>query len=155
MFDQATIPSKLHHVGFLVRNIDSAVTQFTQLLGYTVESPLIEDPVQTAFVQFLRQPGAGHWLELICPNSEHSKLSNSLRKGGGLNHLCYEVDDIEAAYTSLHQRGLVLLAAPTPAVAFPSRRIAWLMGKDNLLVELVEAGYGQLSLSALEEQHYE
>jgi hypothetical protein len=34
----------------------------------------------------------------------------------------------------------MIIAAPVPAVAFNGRRIAWLIGRDKLLTELVERG---------------
>jgi methylmalonyl-CoA/ethylmalonyl-CoA epimerase len=67
-------------------------------------------------------------------------LSNALRKGGGLNHLCYATNDIETACRLLRAEQMILLQAPVAAVAFPGRRIAWLMGGDRTPIELVEAG---------------
>ncbi len=110
---------------------------------------MIEDPVQTALVQFLRLPSGANWLELVAPNGPDSKLSSALAKGEGLHHLCYEVDDIEAACVALRRQKMALLSAPAPAVAFTGRRVAWLLGRDRLLTELVESGPGPLSLAAL------
>ena len=77
-----------------------------------------------------------------CPES---KLAAAVNKGGGLNHLCYSVGDIEAAVTKLRDAGMITLCEPVDAVAFPGRRIAWLMGQDRIPVELVEKGeLGQL-----------
>jgi len=99
--------------------------------GYTVESPVIHDPAQTAYVQFLRLPGKASF--------------QGAKKGGGPNHLCYSVGDIEAAVTKLRDAGMITLCEPVDAVAFPGRRIAWLMGQDRIPVELVEKGeLGQL-----------
>ncbi|QYY36185.1 VOC family protein [Ruficoccus sp. ZRK36] len=139
----------LHHTGYLVADIEKAASSYTGLLGYRIESPVIEDPVQTAHVQFLRLPGADSWLELISPASEKSKLSNALSKGGGLHHLCYEVADIEAACAHLRAGGMFPLASPVAAAAFSGRKIAWFMDERRLLIELVEAGEGDLSLASL------
>src|SRR5256885_17195747 len=79
-----------HHIGVLVKNIKKSASDMTSRLGYLIESEIIEDPIQTALVQFLRQPGASTWLELVSPCGETSKLTNALKKGGGLHHLCYE-----------------------------------------------------------------
>ena len=61
-----------------------------------------------------------------------------MKKGGGINHICYEVQAIEDAVFILRDRMFVTIQAPVPAVAFNGRRIAWLMKRDYLLVELVE-----------------
>ena len=76
----------------------------------------------------------------IAPDGPGSKLAGVLRKGGGLNHLCYSVADIAAAVVELRATGLVTVCEPVAAVAFPGRRIAWLLGNDRVPVELVEAG---------------
>ena len=81
---------RLHHTGLLVRDLPTAAAELVARLGYVVESGVIEDPVQTALVQFLRQPGTSSWLELVTPNGPTSKLSRAVASGGGLHHLCYE-----------------------------------------------------------------
>jgi methylmalonyl-CoA/ethylmalonyl-CoA epimerase len=130
----------LHHIGLLVPEIAKAAEIYTRRYGYELTSDVILDPRQTAYVQFLRLPGDSAQLELVSPTGEHSKLSNALRKGGGLNHLCYATNDIETACRLLRAEQMILLQAPVAAVAFPGRRIAWLMGGDRTPIELVEAG---------------
>jgi methylmalonyl-CoA/ethylmalonyl-CoA epimerase len=131
---------RLHHVGVAVADLETAVAKYTQTFGYELHSAVIHDPHQTALVQFLKLPGDTVFLEFVTPDSDGSKLTNALKRGGGLNHLCYRTSDIDAACRHLRAEGLLLLQRPVAAVAFPSRRIAWLVGKDRILVELVEAG---------------
>ena len=146
----STLPFVLHHNGFLVKDVSAAAQDFVSRLGYVIKSDVIEDPVQTAYVQFLRQPGTTSWLELVMPNGVDSKLTNALRKGSGLHHLCYEVGDIECACEHLRNHGMLMLAEPTPAAAFPGRRIAWFMDQSGFLVELLESGCGPLSLASIQ-----
>lgn len=141
---------RLHHVGLLVASIEEAARIHSQRYGYLVESEVILDPVQTARVLFLRLPGGGNWLELVSPANDSSKLSNALKKRGeGLHHLCYEVDDIESACTSLREQAQLMLAPPTPATAFLGRRIAWFMDRRGHLTELLEAGDGPFNLASI------
>lgn len=139
----------LHHIGLLVRDVDEAAKHYSGLLGYEIESAAIDDPLQTARVLFLRQPGAASWLELIAPLGSSSKLSNMLAKGGGLHHLCYETSDIDEAMEALRDQGCMVVGQPVPAQAFPGLRIAWLMDRQRFLFELLEAGNGVLSLASL------
>ena len=136
----------LHHTGLLVRDTARAATYYRQM-GYRIESEAIDDPIQTARVLFLRIPGTTHWLELVAPLGPESKLNNAIAKGGGLHHLCYEVDDINQALAFFRAAGSLVISEPVSAIAFPGRRIAWTMDRQRLLVELVEAGPGPLSLS--------
>jgi methylmalonyl-CoA/ethylmalonyl-CoA epimerase len=136
---------RLHHVGVLVKSIPDAVPTYQRRYGYAVKSELIYDPVQTAYVQFLQLPGDSSYLELVSPDGPASKLANALKKGGGLNHVCYATQDIDRACLELRAQNMFVIQAPVPAVAFGGRRIAWLMGRDGTLTELVEKGTeGQL-----------
>ena len=141
---------QLHHIGLLVRSIEAATDLQVSRFGYRIESEIILDPIQTARVRFLRLANATQWLELVSPEDEHSKLSNTLTKHGeGIHHLCYEVPGIEEACEHLRQSRQMLLSVPTPAVAFGGRRIAWFMDRSGFLTELLEAGDGPFSLSTL------
>lgn len=134
----------LHHVGILVPDIAEAAGQYVANFGYRVCSEIIHDPVQTAHVQFLALTDSIPYVELVTPDSPNSKLSNALKKGGGLNHLCYLSPAIDEDCRHLRQSGMFLLQSPVDAQAFPGRRIAWLMGRDGIPIELVEPGQGQL-----------
>jgi methylmalonyl-CoA/ethylmalonyl-CoA epimerase len=130
----------IHHLGVAVQDIEKAAAFYLRCFGYQLASGVIHDPRQEAYVQFLRFPGDRTYLELVQPQGPGSKLSQAIIKGGGLNHVCYATDDIEAACQELRACGLFLIAAPVPAVAFKGRRIAWLIGKDRVITELVERG---------------
>jgi len=131
---------ELHHIGVVVKDVAESCALYVRRFGYEVQTAIIHEPTQTAHVQFLRLPGDKTYLELVAPDGANSRLASALEKGGGLNHVCYAVDDIDAACQTLRNEGLFLVHAPVPAVSFKGRRIAWLMGKDRLLVELVERG---------------
>jgi len=146
--DKAMPQFRLHHVGYLVRDL-SAAQEFVDRLGYRIESDVIEDPVQTAFVQLIRQPDTACWLELVMPNGSESKLAKALSKGGGLHHLCYEVNDIVRACDHLRGQAMLTLSNPVAAAAFPGRQIAWLMDRGALLIELLESGDGYLTLASI------
>jgi methylmalonyl-CoA/ethylmalonyl-CoA epimerase len=128
----------LSHIGILVSDISKSVQTYAARFGYRPAGETIHDPVQTAYVQFLENDSAGICIELVMPDGPNSKLSNALKKGGGLNHLCYESDDIDKDCAELRSSGMFVLQAPVAAQAYPGRRIAWLMGKDGIPIELVE-----------------
>ena len=129
---------RFHHVGMVVDSIDKHSALYADRFGYEIRSEIIHDSKQRAYVQFLAFPGESTYLELVAPDAPGSFLSNALQKGGGLNHLCYSTEDIDAACRRLRSMAMLLIHPPTEAVAFDQRRIAWMKGKDNLLVELVE-----------------
>src|SRR5205823_5721955 len=103
-------------------------------------------PEQTASVQFLRLPGDPAWLELVSPLGEKSKLDAALRRGEGMHHVCFEVQDLDGSVQKLRGHLMRTTASIAPAVAFGGRRVAWLTNKSGTLFELVEAGPGPLCL---------
>ena len=133
-------PVRLHHVGIVVPDMAQACASYVGRFGFEVLSDVIHDPLQTAYVQFLRMPGDSTYVELVAPDGPASTLANALKKGGGLNHLCYVTPDLAGSIAAMTAEGMRLIRTPTPAVAFGGRQIAWLLGRDLALVELVEQG---------------
>jgi methylmalonyl-CoA/ethylmalonyl-CoA epimerase len=129
---------RLHHVGYATAEIALAVETYVRRYGYERATEVIHDPKQTALVQFLKLPGEATYLEFVAPDGPKSKLMGVVRKGGGLNHLCYSAGALEEAIEHLEANGMKLFSDPKPAVAFAGRRICWLLGPDQLPIELVE-----------------
>jgi methylmalonyl-CoA/ethylmalonyl-CoA epimerase len=140
MAGDPSVTLRLHHIGMLVDNIEAERRTYEARFGYAACGDVVHDPVQTAFVQFFRLPQDDVFLEFVSPDSPESKLSGALNKGVRLHHLCYVTDSIEESCGELRSKGMTLVQAPVSAPAFPGRRIAWLMGRDRVLVELVEEG---------------
>jgi hypothetical protein len=72
----------LHHVGFAVAAIELTTRSYVTRYGYAIRTPVIHDPLQTAFVQFLALPGDHVYLELVSPDGPASRLSSAVRRGG-------------------------------------------------------------------------
>jgi methylmalonyl-CoA/ethylmalonyl-CoA epimerase len=128
----------LHHIGYAVKAIESISDSYVTRFGYAACTPVIHDPVQAALVQFLSLARDRVYLEFVSPDGPDSRVANAVRKGGGLNHLCYIVGDLERDADWLVKNGMMLISDAQPAVAFAGRRICWLMGEDMLPIELVE-----------------
>jgi methylmalonyl-CoA/ethylmalonyl-CoA epimerase len=139
----------LHHIGYLTDALEAEAARWEADFGYERDGPIFEDATQTARVCFLRQPGAGHWLELVSPWGESSKLARAVQQKVTLHHLCYETADLLSALESLRARGWLPLGVPVPAVAFNGRLIAWAMDERRTLIELVQAGPGRYRLDSL------
>jgi len=131
----------LHHTSVLVADIRKSASEYMNRFGYRLVSRVLHEPAQTAYVQFLLLPGLTSYLELVTPDREGSVLSNALKKlGGGWNHFCYAVDDIELSCACLVKKKMQMLKNPMLSDVFPGRRTAWMIGYDAIPVELVETG---------------
>jgi len=128
----------LHHVGYATKDIQSSAETYIARFGYELSTGIIHDPTQTALVQFLQLPGDRTYLELVAPDGPRSKLSSTVKRGIHLNHLCFIAGPLEEAIAHLEETGLKLFSDPKPAIAFAGRRICWLLGADQLPIELVE-----------------
>ncbi len=126
-----------HHIGIACRDI--AKTQAFYLgQGYTA-SPVVEDPLQHVRISFLEKEGAPR-IELLEPLDDQSPVARTLATSGvSPYHMCYEVEDIEAAVNHLRGQRFLLVNGPVPACAMDDRRIAFLFQKNTGLIELVEA----------------
>ena len=129
----------LHHLGFVVSSISAVAESFAASMSARWDGEIIHDPVQRVRVAFFfpvdpRNPV----FELVEPASDTSPVSDFLKKRGGLHHVCYEIDDLESALQQARLAGWAIAAAPAPAVAFNGRKIAWVVSKHRLLMELLE-----------------
>ncbi len=128
----------LHHVGYVVPSIAESVKRWTATLSASSVSEPFTDATQRARVLFLEFESGTTSLELVEPLPGESPVARFLEKGGGLHHLCFEVDDLEQQIVNMKTHQALLLRRPQPAVAFGGRRIAWMITRDKLLVEYLE-----------------
>jgi methylmalonyl-CoA/ethylmalonyl-CoA epimerase len=128
----------LHHFGIIVASIDGSAESVCRSMNAEWTHRVSHDPIQKVRVTFLTQANSSALIELVEPASPDSPVQRFLAAGGGLNHLCYEVDDLDAHITAMKQSGSRLLRSPKPAVAFDMRRIAWMLTAERTLVEYLE-----------------
>ncbi len=126
-----------HHIGIACR--DSVKSQqFYTSMGYAA-TDIVDDPLQHVRICFLEKEGAPR-LELLEPLDDQSPVARTLTAVGvSPYHLCYEVEDIDAAITALRQQRFLLVKEPLPACAMGGCRVAFLFQKNTGLVELVES----------------
>jgi methylmalonyl-CoA/ethylmalonyl-CoA epimerase len=132
---------RLHHIGFVVSSISETVVDFAEGVAGTWGGEVILDPLQKVRVAFIRPSGRGQeavLFELVEPVGGNSPVDGFLRRGGGLHHVCFEVEDIEAELDSVRMRGGLMARSPMPAAAFSGRRIAWVYTRRRLLIEYLE-----------------
>jgi len=131
--------ARIHHVGFAVASIKETGPQFAESIGVRWHGEIIHDPLQQARVSFLSSGAApAPALELIEPADSASPLHNFLAGGGGLHHVCYEVDSLEEELKRSRSAGGLVVKEPLPAVAFGGRLIAWVYSRERLLLEYLE-----------------
>lgn len=129
---------KLHHIGIVVKDLAAYGAIYADTLGSIACSPVIHDPIQKVHARFWRDEH-GALIELIAPASPDSPIWRDSQKGGGLNHLCYETEDIIRQVEDSVNKGGMLTREISPAVAFGGRRIAFVYFLELGLIEFLEA----------------
>lgn len=128
---------KLHHIGYLVKKIDAAVTQF-KLLGYVIQKDIAYDDYRKINICFMEKDG--YVVELVSPASPDSVVTGLLKKyKNSPYHLCYESDDFDNDFEMLTKEGYTAIDTPTPAPALDHKRVVFLMNVNIGMIELLEA----------------
>jgi len=101
--------SGIHHVGVAVTDLDEAVGTYTRVLGGTLEH---RDVVPDQGVEAASVLVGGSRVELLAPLAEDTPVGKFLAKRGpGVHHIAYEVDDVGAALLGLAADGVELFDA--------------------------------------------
>ena len=129
----------LYHVAIAVRDLEQAEKIYESALGLKVgHREVVED--QGVRTSMLVPEMGGTAIELLEPIDGNSPISKFLEKRGeGIHHICFLVDDIESALKRLKHRG-VRLIDETPRPGAYNSRVAFIHPKamSGVLVELAE-----------------
>lgn len=77
---------KIHHIGYLVKDIKLSINNFKNL-GYKEESNIIVDEIRSIFITFLKNENS--LVELIQPSKDNKKFNSILRRGGVISYMLY------------------------------------------------------------------
>jgi len=127
---------KIDHIGIVVHDIEEARRVYEEALGLEV-THIQEVPEQQVRIAFL--PVGESEVELVEPTTADSGVARFLEKRGeGIHHICFQVDDIEAALERLRAQGVILIDRRPRQGA--RGRVAFVHPKSmhGVLVELVE-----------------
>ncbi len=129
--------TRLDHIAIAVPDLSEAITRFVSDLGLTLAG---QEDVRSAHTRTAFLPVPGTQIELIEPLDGQGPVQKFLdTRGGGLHHLCFETDDIEADMARLKERGYRFLTeAPTPGAH--GTRVVFIHPKSagGVLIELAE-----------------
>lgn len=99
---------KLDHIGIAVKSIEEALKFYSGLLGY---QPKGEEVIKDRGIKICFLDVNGTKIELLQPIREDSEISKYLeKKGEGLHHLAYSVDNIQEIINKAKAMGLTLLS---------------------------------------------
>ncbi len=129
--------NKIEHIGIAVKNMDDANILFEKMLGvpsYKMEA-VESEGVLTSFFQT-----GNNKIELLVATNPESPIAKFLeKKGEGIHHIAFDVDDIEAEISRLKSEGFVLISE-VPKKGADNKLVVFLHPKNTngVLVELCQ-----------------
>jgi methylmalonyl-CoA/ethylmalonyl-CoA epimerase len=128
---------RIDHIGVATDDLDGAVALYEGTLGMPVA---YRETVESQGVEaVLLDVGDGH-VELLRPLGPDTPVGKYLeRKGPGLHHVAYAVDDIEGVLSSLTEAGVELIDSE-PRTGIRDSRVAFVHPRSTggVLTEIVE-----------------
>lgn len=133
---------KIEHIGIAVKSIESSNMLFSKLFGekhYKIEA-VEREGVKTSF--FKVGTNKIELLEATNPESPIAKFID--KKGEGIHHIAFDVDDIEAEVKRLKKEGFIILNE-TPKKGADNKWVVFLHPKttNGVLIELCQAIEGE------------
>ena len=132
---------RIDHVGVATEDLEGAIALYEGTFGMPVAHR--ETVAEQGVEAVLLDVGATH-VELLSPLGPDTPVGKFLeRKGPGLHHVAYRVDDIEAALAKLRDGGIELIDAE-PRTGIRNSRVAFVHPKatGSVLTEIVEPAEG-------------
>ncbi len=129
--------SKIDHIGIAVESIEESLKLYTDILGLTLEGTEVveEQKVKTAFL-----PIGDTEIELLESTHPDGPIAKFIQKRGqGIQHIAFRVDDIEKALAEMKDKG-VRLIDEKPRYGAGGAKIAFLHPKstNGVLIELCQ-----------------
>ena len=128
---------RIEHVGVVVRDIEKSRRLWEDCFGIPlggVEESRVR-PQRLALY-----PIGESMVELLAGTTPDSKFAQMCAEGkDGINHICFEVENIDEALAELKAKGIPLIDQ-VPRIGHAGCRIAYLdpAGTENCLIELAE-----------------
>jgi methylmalonyl-CoA/ethylmalonyl-CoA epimerase len=128
---------KIDHLGIAVRSMSDSLAFYRDVLGFEVSGT---ETVEDQGVHISMLPAGESRIELLEPISEETPVGRFIaRRGEGLHHICYEVEDLSLKLDELRLRGVRLLDG-YPRRGAEGKLVAFLhpASAGGVLLELVE-----------------
>src|SRR5207302_5323337 len=130
-------PTEIDHVGIAVRDLDAAVEHYRRTLGV---EPVHRETVEDQGVEEVLFRVGASYVQLLAATGPDTPVGKFLeRKGEGVHHVGYRVDDVAATIAHLRDEGVPLVdEAPRPGSRGTTVAFVHPKGFAGVLVELVQ-----------------
>ena len=127
----------IDHIGVVVKSIEKGIELWKSVFGYQPMTETVTNTRQKVKVLFLKKDNSIP-IKLLEPTDESSPIFAFANRGGGLHHLCFRCENVDAVVQRCKEMGLRILADPQPGEAFENEKIAFVFAKQGLNIELID-----------------
>jgi methylmalonyl-CoA/ethylmalonyl-CoA epimerase len=93
---------RVNHIGIAVQDLDKAIEFWNKMFGVQTPTPVTERDMRICMIQL-----GDLLVELIAPVGTEGVMAKHIEKRGeGIHHVCYEVDDIYKAVEEMSAKGM-------------------------------------------------
>jgi methylmalonyl-CoA/ethylmalonyl-CoA epimerase len=130
---------KIHHLGVAVEDLDEAVDTYQRLFGAELEG---RDTLESQGVEAIAVRLGESRVELLAPLAEDTPVGRFIaRRGPGMHHIAYEVDDLPQGLADLAGQGVHVID-DVPRRGLFGMQVAFVHPESvhGVLAELVSGG---------------
>lgn len=137
---------KLHHIGYLVKDIQKSMKAFHSIgfvsRSYDSGEEVMYDPERKCDICFLELAECPeHCIELISPQNQDSPIWGLMaRYKNTPYHMCFESEHMEQDIQKLGGEGWLVFQGPAAAPAIEGHNVVFLTHRNAGIIELVDIG---------------
>ncbi|UCE55000.1 MAG: VOC family protein [Desulfobacterales bacterium] len=122
---------RFHHLHLVCKDLEPMISFFTEVLNAKLVGRQKFGTADGASLDL-----QGTTVNLRVAREDEEMVGDSSRSKYGYDHIGLEVDDVDAAYKDLTQRGFSFFIPPKD---IPNLRIAFFRGPEDIVIELVQS----------------
>ncbi len=129
---------EIDHIGVVVDDLDEAFHRYINHYGFKCLKEIIFDSSRRVRLALLVSNNNLR-VELIQPLNEKSPSFDLMKRGGGIQHFCYRVNNIKSTIKYLKKEDHLLISRPSEAKLMDGKKVAFMFSKkDKQVIELIE-----------------
>jgi len=125
------------YTGIRVKNMEESLKFYTDVLGMIIAEPLQKTPPTKGSVVTLKSPSSEQVLELN-HYEEGSPFHSAYVNGEDLDHIAFDVQDLEAAVKELKRRGVEVIVEPYAIGSEIGWKEAYIKDPNGIWIELLQ-----------------
>jgi len=126
----------IHHIGKVVENIEQELKLYAAL-GFETDASIYIDKEQKVKVGKVLTENKV-LIEFLEPLDKHSPIWNFSQRGGGLHHICVQVENIEEYLKYIKEKKIGFRLSEKTISVFDGRKVCFISNYNRDILEIIE-----------------